>query len=186
MNRFHSNQCKESRGNHVQWEKPACADSRAGFGRIRLLSRLSWYISHGGMVFTHLWPLLLWCYIVSLCFVAGPETSCGRKRRQRAKQWGCFFFFFLPVLSNAPVYERVNGCCCSVKAAASGVWQGVKKEAVEEQRVWRAASVSHFCLCRGRHTEEDPSLGWCWDYQKHFVFCESVTLPVILHSTPER
>lgn len=138
-----------------------------------------------------------WCLLISDLCCCGVTLSAfalwlvlrhhvgGRGDNVWNSGDGCFFF--LPVLSKAPVDERVNGCCCSVKAAASGVWQGVKKEAVEEQRVWRAASVSHFSLSRGRHTQrKTPSLGWCWDYQKHFVFCESVTLPVILHSTPER
>lgn len=80
------------KGKPLSMRKTCRAGLQSRFGQIRLLSRLSWYISHGGMVFTHRWPLLLWCYIVSLCFVAGPETSCGRKRRQRVKLWGRLFF----------------------------------------------------------------------------------------------
>lgn len=71
------------------------------------------------------------------------ETTC--------ETVGLCLAFFSSILYDAD--ERVKGCCCSVKAGASGVRQGVNDEALQARRVQRAAAVSHFS--QRAHTEED-------------------------------
>ncbi len=114
--------------------------------------------SHGGALRLLMSMTFCLCCVTLSVFGVCRWLWCVRKREDNV--WNSSVVFY-HILYNVSVVKGLKAAVAVLKeeiVVSDKVW---KKEAIQEQRVWRAAGVSHFSQCRGGHTHtgEDSILG---------------------------